>query len=104
MRNRNARELGAPSQNTPKPLVWRKNASGTNVCHWSDIDSAIVRGAIDAVARAGGAIMFGVTSDGGCFSVCLLHNAEKIKEYPHDPEEASDLLETITRHYAETLA
>jgi hypothetical protein len=104
MRNRNARELAAPGPNTPKSLVWRKNASGTDVCHWSDVDSAVIRGAVDAVARAGGAIMFGVTSDGGCFSVCLLHNAEKIKEYPHNAEEVSDLLEEIIRHYSNALA
>lgn len=103
MRNRNARELAAPGANTPKSLVWRKNASGTNVCHWSDIDSSIIRGAVDSVARSGGAIMFGVTSDGGCYSVCLLHNQDKIKEYPHDAEEASDLLEAITRHYTDGL-
>lgn len=103
MRNRNAKELGAPSPSTPKPLVWRKNASGTSVCHWSDIDSTIIRGAIDAVARAGGAIMLGVTSDGGSYSICLLHNADKIKEYPHTCEEVQELLSQITDHYSQDL-
>lgn len=103
MRNRNAKELGAPGATTPKSLVWRKNASGTSVCHWSDIDSTIVRGAIDAVSRAGGAIMLGVTSDGGSYSLCILHNQDKIKEYPHTKEATEELLQQITNWYAESL-
>jgi hypothetical protein len=46
-----------------------------------------MRRAVDAITRAGGAIMFGLTQDGGAFSLCILSNREKLKDYPHTSEE-----------------
>jgi hypothetical protein len=36
------------------------------------------------VTSFGAAIMFGLTSDQGAFSICVLDSDNKIKEYPHD--------------------
>lgn len=78
-----------------KPLVWQKNLRSAVECYWSDIDPTIIRRAIDAVARGGGAVMFGVTSDGGAYSLCVLHDDQKLKDYPHGPDECHEALLAI---------
>lgn len=76
----------------PKPLVWQKNLRSAVECYYSDIDPATLRRAIDAVTRGGGAIMLGITSDGGAYSVCVLHDDQKLKDYPHGKEECEEAL------------
>jgi len=78
-----------------KVLVWKKNLQSAVPRYWSDVDPTTIRFAIDSVTRAGGAIMLGVTSDGGAYSLCILHQNEKLKEYPHSPEECVELLQSI---------
>lgn len=80
-------------------LVWRQNQRNVEPRLWSDIDSDAIRAAIDAVTRSGGAIMFGVTSDGGAYSLCILQGNDKIKEYPSSPEAALETLESLTDWY-----
>lgn len=75
-----------------KPLVWQKNFRAPVECHYSDADATIIKRAIDAVARGGGAIMFGVTSDGGAYSLCVLHDDSKVKDYPHGVDELHEAL------------
>jgi len=84
-----------------KSLVWRKNAPTGALCDWSAIDPAILRGAVDAVTKSGGAIMFGVTADGGAFSICILQGDQKVKEYPHSTEELEEMLKGITQWYVD---
>jgi len=84
-----------------KELVWRKNQAFGTECHWSDVDATILRGAIDAVSKAGGALMFGVTSDGGAFSLCILQGDQKVKEYPHSPASCEETLTGMTQWYAD---
>jgi len=88
-----------PSENKPIQLRKRSNLRPVLEIYWSDIDAAAIRLAIDAVTRAGGAIMVGRTSDGGALSVCILDGDTKIKEYPHTIEEAVALLGAIADEY-----
>jgi hypothetical protein len=89
------------SASPPKVIpMWRPNTKGLSAVSWSECDPGTIRGTIDAVTRGGGAIMFGRTSDGGALSLCILQDSEKIKEYPHTATEATELLESITQHYA----
>lgn len=81
--------------------VWRTNKVSDNVCHWGDIDPTTLRLAIDAVTRAGGAIMLGLTSDGGAYSICVLQGNEKAKEYPHGKLEAEETLKALADWYVE---
>jgi putative hemolysin len=78
-----------------KVLMWKKNLQSVVPRYWSDVDDTAIRFAIDACTRAGGAIMFGVTTDGGAYSICVLHGQDKLKEYPHDAAECADLLRAI---------
>lgn len=86
----NQRKQGG--NNVNKPMVWQKNIRPTSECHYSDIDAALIKRAVDAVTRGGGALMFGITSDGGAYSLCVLHDAEKLKDYPHGAAECEAAL------------
>jgi len=81
--------------------VWRHNKNTGDPCSWSDIDATTFRGAVDAVTKGGGAVMFGLTSDGGAYSVCVLQDADKMKEYPHNVEECEDLLRSLIEWYVD---
>lgn len=85
----------------PTGLMWRKNTPDSGQCDWSTIDPTILRGTIDAVTKAGGAVMFGVTADGGAFSLCILQGDQKIKEYPHGTSECEETLQNITSWFVD---
>lgn len=80
-------------------MSWRKNVEPLFPCYYSEIDATKLRLAIDAVTRAGGAIMLSTTSDGGAFSVCVLIGSDKAKEYPHGTQEMEAVLEAITDEF-----
>lgn len=82
-------------------LNFRKNLRPVVEYYWSDVDPGMIVEAIDAVTREGAAIMFGRTSDGGAFSLLILHGNEKAKEYPHTVEECQDLLRDIKNEFHE---
>lgn len=82
-----------------KVLTFRKNSTPDGEYYWSEVDCAILRDAIDAVTRAGGAIMFGLTRDGGAFSICVLDGTQKAKEYPHGIDELHETLVGIRDYY-----
>jgi len=84
----------------PVQLRRRSNLRPVLDIYWSDVESSAIRGAIDAVSRSGGAIMFGRTSDGGALSVCILDGDTKIKEYPHTAAEAEETLKAILDEYS----
>lgn len=90
-----AREQAKASRNGKKRLVWRTNTILSEPCDWGAVDPGTIRGTIDAVAKLGGACMFGVTSDGGAYSVCVLLDDQKIKEYPHGVVECEASLRSI---------
>ena len=94
-------QKGKPNANQPTPLRRRTNLRPVLEIHWGDIDATAIRLAIDAVTRAGGAIMVGRTSDGGALSVCILDGDTKIKEYPHTVDEATALLRAIAEEYVD---
>jgi hypothetical protein len=79
--------------------LWKKNTPIATLCYWSDIDPSTLRTCIDAVTRAGGAIMLGLTSDGGAYSICVLSGDDKIKEYPHGKLECNDMLRALTEYF-----
>jgi hypothetical protein len=83
----------------PKPFAFRANPTALFPVNYSEIDAGELKLALDAVTRAGGAIMFGLTSDGGAFSVMVLSSEGKAKEYPHTKEEFSALMGSITEYY-----
>lgn len=82
---------------------WRPNIKDRTERHYSDIDADKLRLAIDACTRAGGAIMFGVTSDQGAFSVVILSGDQKVKEYPASNTEMTALLDWVAEFFADLL-
>lgn len=84
-----------------KLLLWKKNVQVSEPVNYGMLDAIVLRRTIDAITRAGGAIMLGVTSDGGAYSCVVLHGDAKIKEYPHSVEELSNLFEQLTDEFTE---
>lgn len=80
-------------------LQFRTNRSAAIEVFYGQIEAEKLRLVIDTVTRSGGAIMFGRTSDGGAFSVCVLSGADKLKEYPHTPEELQELIGNLVEHF-----
>lgn len=95
--NRNAKSA-TPSKGV---LAWRKNTSPALEVRWSDIDSGVLQMAVDAVAQAGGAIILGCTRDGGAYSIVVLTDQEKAKEYPHSIEDCEALLTALTSAFSD---
>jgi|SRR4030095_3541685 len=65
----------------------RPNYRSLATISWSDIDSDIISDLVATVTKAGAAVMFGVTSDGGALSLCILDQQSKLKEYPRSETE-----------------
>lgn len=99
---RNGNSKQATSKNGAL-LLWKKNATSAEPCAYSAIDPTLLRRTIDVVTRAGGAVMFGVTSDGGAYSVMVLYKDQKLKEYPHGADECASLLEEMCDTFLEVL-
>lgn len=107
---RNEAMVSNPARSEGKKLappaalgLWKKNLRPVESVAWFDIDASTIRGAVDAVSRAGGAIMFGRTTDGGAYSVLVLYRDEKVKEYKHSVAECEELLRDITASFADEL-
>ena len=62
---------------------------------WAEITNQVIRDAVCAVTAAGGAIMFGRTSDKGAYSITVLDGDERIREWPHTVEECESALRWI---------
>jgi len=93
-------ETGSNRTQPSKPaLKTRSNLRPAIEIHWGDLDANKLRGAVDAVTRMGGAIILGVTSDGGALSICILDRDTKIREYPHTALEAEEVLDAIMQEY-----
>jgi len=94
-RNRNTRE---PITMRPA-LAWRPNNGPALEVRWNDVDAETLRSAVDSVTCAGSAVILGRTRDGGAFSVVVLTDTDKIKEYPHGVEETNALLREIANYF-----
>lgn len=92
-------ETEAPPQGTGKLLQFRKNLRATSKNDYIQLDAQKVLLALSRVTRAGGAIMFGLTQDGGAFSFLILDGDDKAREYPHGVDEAHESLDAIAETY-----
>lgn len=82
-------------------LVFRKNIRVLDVAAWKDVDASLLRSAVHAATMAGAAIILGVTSDGGAYSICVLDQDQKVKEYPHGVDECEQSLQDIIDFYVD---
>lgn len=97
---------GKPSRESKpsKPLlVWRKNVQANEPVKWGAVDPSILRGAVDAVTMAGGAIMLGTTADGGAYSICILYQNDKVKMYPHTYQECEAALAETLQEFTDLM-
>ena len=81
-------------------LAWRANYKRNRRLSFGELDPATLQRAIDKATTAGAAVMFGLTSDGGAYSVVVLHNTEKVKEYPSTVDEMEAFLDSLADQFA----
>jgi len=72
--------------------MWRTNKKPLTRLSYGELDASTLQRAVRAITNAGGAIMFGLTSDGGAFSICVLYKEEKLKDYPNTLEGMEQML------------
>lgn len=60
---------------------------------WEQLSDAAISGLVRAAAKDGRAVILGITSDGGAFSVTILDGDQRIREWPRSSEEFEDLAE-----------
>lgn len=77
----------------------RPNYRSLATISWSDIDSDIISDLVNTVTKAGAAVMFGVTSDGGALSLCILDQQSKLKEYPRSETEVHNFVLWLKDEY-----
>ena len=77
------REGNGRSTKGNAPVV-RANLRMVRTVSWDDIGDSTIADMVRLATKYGAAVMFGVTSDQGAYSICVLDNTNKIKEYPHD--------------------
>jgi len=92
------REQQGKTNGRAVPTV-RPNLRVVSNVSWRDIAPQLIADLVRIVTSNGAAIMFGVTSDGGAFSICILDNANKIKEYPRDDTEVASILSWLQNEY-----
>jgi hypothetical protein len=92
------REGNGRASKQVSPVV-RGNLRSLVARRWTDIDPGTVHDLVTLVTSHGAAIMFGVTSDQGAYSVLILDNNNKIKEYPHDEVDVQNLLSWLRDEY-----
>lgn len=93
MGDKNLEKRNKGKANTRFEALQKRNGSGE--VDLSGLASEQVSNTIIAVVRGGGAIMFGVTSDGGALCLTLLDGGERHKEYLHTADEILYALEAI---------
>lgn len=76
-------------------LKFRANTQPAEPARWESISPKVLWETVVRVTADNGAIMLGVTSDGGAYSVCVLHGKDKLKEYAHGKAECETLLGNI---------
>jgi hypothetical protein len=79
--------------------MWRSNRRAVEAVDYGGVDRDKLVSAITMATGAGAAIMFGITSDAGAFSICVLHGDEKIKEYFHTVGELNDFLASLCEEF-----
>jgi len=92
--NRNSKQ-GKQASGKQAPLMWRENGQSEVTVAWSQIDAELLQETIASVTSAGAAIILGVTSDGGAYSVTILSDDSKMREYPHGKMACEDLLRSV---------
>lgn len=71
-----------------------------HIADWTEIGNQQLRDAICAITASGGAIMFGLTSDRGAYSITVLDGDQRIREWPHTPEECTDTLGWLVQMFS----
>src|SRR5690348_1292155 len=80
-------------------ISWRDNEPAVQV-DWSQVEAADIMNLLLMVTRSGGALILGLTSDGGAYSVCILLDDSKIREYPHTPAEFKAFSNAVVQELA----
>lgn len=67
----------------------------------TSVDPRVIGMCVMSVVRAGAAIMFSQTSDGGAISITLFDNNERTKEYLHRGDEIEQYLTGLIEIFGE---
>jgi len=72
---------------------------GGNVADWGSVDAGIIQRAIATVAKAGGALRFGYTRDGGAYALGVLGDGDPYTEYLRPGDDVEQYLTVLTEQW-----
>jgi hypothetical protein len=80
----------------------RRNAGPVprSTISWGDVPNQLLRDAVVAVTDAGAAFLISTTTDRGALSITVLDGNDKIREYPHNVDEAELTLRWLVSMFA----
>lgn len=82
------------------PLFWRNNKGPALLSDWKDIDAELLSDFIARVTVGGAGVILSLTSDHGAFSITVLMDDEKVREYPVGKLECEDTLRSIRDYFS----
>lgn len=68
-------------QPASKRLASLRDSSDVDQFGWGEVDPRLIASLVNAVTKAGGAVMFSVTSDGGALGITFYDNGDRERVY-----------------------
>lgn len=79
-----------------------KRGRGADIADWGSVDANGLVSAVEAVTKAGGAIQFSYTKDGGAYAISIYIEGERDVEYVRPTENIDNYLSELATDFAAT--
>ena len=75
------------------------SSTGGGAADWSEVDGELLRKAVAAIARLGGAVRLGYTRDGGAYAIGIYGDGEPFTEYVPPSQDVDAYLRELIEDY-----
>lgn len=83
-----------------RPGQRRVSRGSDGIADWGSVDGKLLAGVIGTVAKSGGAVRFGYTSDGGAYAVGIYGDGEPYTDYIRPSEDVEEYLRRLYENWA----
>ena len=97
--NDNAKDRASQRRGAKAESSKRISYGHGNVADWASVDPTKIVRAIAAISRAGGAIRFGYTRDGGAYALGIMGDGEPYTEYLRPTDDIGEYLDVLAERW-----